>query len=397
MRKLLQINVTANVGSTGRIAEQIGSVAMNAGWESYIAYGRSARNSKSHLIKIGNKIDILYHVLISRLFDKHGLGSRLATRRLVKTISKIEPDIIHLHNIHGYYLNYKILFEYLAKKDIPVVWTLHDCWTFTGHCAHFVSNGCMKWMNVCENCQYRHNYPYSLVSESKRNFLLKKNLFSDKKINLTVVPVSNWLKDYVNISYLQAHHIETIYNGVDIKTFKLPENIKSTRTIIGVASVWSRTKGLQDFLALRGMLPDDIIIKLVGLSDEQIKCLPQGVIGIKRTQNVDELVALYSSADVFVNTTYADTFPTVNLEAMACGTPVVTYKTGGSPESVTVETGQVIEQGNIEELKNAIMTILANGKEYYAKACRKRAEEFFDKDKCFQQYIELYNKILNNK
>lgn len=401
MSKLLQINVTANSGSTGRIAEQIGLVAMTNGWNSYIAYGRSVSPSKSSLIKIGNKIDILYHFVITRLFDKHGLGSRIATRRLVKQIKEIKPDIIHLHNIHGYYVNYKILFAYLIESKIPVVWTLHDCWSFTGHCSHFVGANCSMWKDGCRDCPIKFAYPKTIISNCKGNYTRKRAVFSSLKDGLTLVPVSNWLANYVSQSFLKSSNIRTVYNGVDLQTFTPSANValnnKGESTILGVSSVWTKSKGLEDFVLLRNLLPQNIRMILVGMTEEQISRLPDGVVGIERTGNIQELADLYRSADVFVNPTYADTFPTVNLEALACGTPVITYRTGGSPEAVTPETGIVVEQGNLEKLKDAIMTVLNNGKEHYSQACRQRAEEHFDKNKCFQQYIDLYNEILSNK
>ena len=401
---LFQVNVRANVGSTSRIAEQIGQVAILAGWESYIAYGRSANPSKSKLIRVGSKLDVMWHSVLSRLFDCHGLASNVATKRLVKQIRQIKPDIIHLHNIHGYYLNYKILFDYLNGANIPVVWTLHDCWAFTGHCAHFVSVDCMRWRDGgCEKCPLKNRYPKSYTDFSARNFRLKKRLFTSN-LNLHIVTPSEWLQQYVNQSFLKNCDVVTIYNGIDLQVFNkealAPSTIKKTgeeRVVLGVSSVWTARKGLEDFKQLRQRLPLDVKIVLVGLKPEQIQDLPEGIIGVERTQNVAELAGYYELADVFVNPTYADTFPTVNLESLACGTPVITYKTGGSPEAVTPETGVVVEQGDLAALCDAIENVLKNGKDFYRNACRKRAEECFDKNKCFQQYIELYNKILNNK
>lgn len=399
MKRLLQINVTANVGSTGRIAEQLGVMAKVNGWDSYIAYGRSVSTSKSKLIRVGNAIDVLYHVLISRLFDKHGLGSRLATKKLVRKIAEIKPDIIHLHNIHGYYLNYKILFEYLKSVNIPVVWTFHDCWTFTGHCAHFVEAGCCKWKVACMQCPLKSAYPKSFVDQSLRNYKLKKDMFGGLN-RLTIVPVSNWLQEYVKDSFFKHSHIKTIHNGVDVNTFSPQElseaSANTPKTVIGVSSVWNNSKGLEDFIKLRRLLADDIRIVLVGLDKKQIAQLPSGIEGVERTNSVYELVSMYNKADVFVNPTYADTFPTVNLEALACGIPVITYKTGGSPEAVTSETGVVVERGNLGMLKEAIDAVIQKGKGHYADACRRRAVEYFDKEKCFQQYIDLYNDILAN-
>lgn len=407
MRKnkiLLQINSTVNWGSTGKIAEYIGNAAIEAGWDSYIAYGRFYNNSKSKLIKVGSKLNVLWHGLESRLFDNHGLASRMATKRLIKQIKQIRPDVIHLHNIHGYYLNYRILFEYLNKTNVPVVWTLHDCWAFTGHCAHFVWADCMRWRDdSCGNCPLKNQYPKSYVDFSLRNFCLKKRLFTFSS-NIYIVTVSEWLQNFVEQSFLNKFHHRVIYNGIDLQLFK-ERVIKSStielteheKMILGVSSVWTTSKGLDDFKHLRTSLPPDIKIVLVGLTPEQIKELPDGIIGIGKTQNVNELVSIYSLADAFVNPTYADTFPTVNLEALACGTPVITYKTGGSPEAVTSETGVVVEQGDLQGLYEAIKGVLQKGKTCYKQACRDRAEECFDKDSCFKKYIELYNEILNDK
>ena len=398
MPKLLQIESCLGILSTGKISEGIGSVARVNGWETYIAHGaRYVGTSDMVSYQIGSKCSEYLHSAKSLLFDKHGLGSSAQTRKLIRWIEGIKPDIIHLHCVHGYYLNYKILFEYLATSGIPVVWTLHDCWSFTGHCAHFVSVDCMKWKTQCFKCPLKHRYPQALVDNSLRNFKLKKYLTDNLQGQLTIVPVSRWLQYYVEDSFLQGHNIVTIHNGVDVSIFKQQEDASVNtyaKKIIGVASVWNKAKGLDDFILLRNVLPADVEIKLVGLNKEQIASLPAGIIGIERTNSVAELVNLYADADVFVNPTYADTFPTVNLEALACGTPVITYQTGGSPEAVTPETGIVVEQGNLEKLKDAIMTVLNNGKECYSQACRQRAEEHFDKNKCFQQYIDLYNELL---
>ena len=400
---IIQVN-TYDGGSTGSIARNIKNQVRQTNGESYFFYGRDSYHHETHLYerKIQtSELHTFWHVLVTRLCDKHGLGSRIATHRFVKQIKELKPDIIHLHNIHGYYLNYKILFEYLAKSGIPVVWTLHDCWSFTGHCAHFVDVNCMRWQTECTNCPLKSSYPKSYIDRSKRNFRLKKLLFNNLGEQLTIVPVSNWLQNYVEQSYLQQHQIRTIHNGVDISIFKPFEPVqnvhKKAKIILGAASVWNTAKGLNDFIKLREMLSEDVVIKLVGLTKEQVANMPLGIIGIERTSCVEDLVHLYAEADVFVNPTYADTFPTVNLEALACGTPVITYRTGGCPEAVTSETGIVVVQGNLKELKDAIMTVLSNGKQHYSQACRKRAEEHFDKNKCFQQYIDLYNEILANK
>lgn len=395
MPTLLQINVTANWGSTGKIAEQINGTAAKQGWETYIAYGRSVNPSQSKLIHIGNKLSQAMALAEARLFDNDGLASRWATRRLVRQMKKLKPDVIHLHNLHGYYLNYKILFNYLNTTNIPVVWTLHDCWSFTGHCGHFVGAKCEKWKTECGHCPLKKRYPSSLwLDRSKQNFELKKRLFTANK-NLHLVAVSQWLAELVKQSYFNDVDVHVINNGVDLNVFKpVAENNGSRFRVLGVSSVWTKSKGLYDFYKLRNLLnKDEFEIVLVGLSEEQIKTLPQGIKGIARTNSVEELVEYYSSADVFVNPTYGDTFPTTNLEALACGTPVVTYETGGSPESVSFETGVVVKQGDVNALLEAISTIQSKGKTYYTESCRKRAELCYRKEERFEEYLKLYKEL----
>lgn len=408
MPKLLQINTTASWGSTGKIAEQINLAAADHGWKTYIAYGRMANASASTLIKVGNRYDQLWHGVESRLLDRHGLASRKATRQLVKEMERIQPDVIHLHNIHGYYLNYQILFEYLKKADIPVVWSLHDCWAFTGHCSHFVTAGCERWKTQCHDCPLLDKvYPKSwLVDRSRKNYLQKREAFTGLK-QLVLTPVSQWLAGLAKESFLGSYPIHCIQNGIDLKQFapcgERGEVLKkwgidpNKKVVLGVASVWEQRKGFDDFLALRNMLSDDYSIVMVGVSDKQRNSLPAGIIGIRRTNNVRELAELYTAADVYVNPTYADTFPTTNLEALACGTPVITYRTGGSPEAVSPETGVVVEQGDVMGMADAIRAICDRGKGYYTDACRKRAEELFDKDKCFEKYVELYEGLISQR
>lgn len=395
MPKLLQINITANWGSTGKIAETIGVAAMSRGWESYIAYGGSCNDSRSQLIRVGQKSNRYLHFAEQRIRDNEGLCSRDATKKLIGQIKEIKPDVVQLHNIHDHYLNYRLLFEYLNKTDIKVVWTFHDCWAFTGHCFHFVTKDCEKWKTGCYECPMRNVLPKTMLDRSRENYELKKRLFSGCK-NLIIVPCSDWMAGFVRQSFLKNKRIEVIKNGVDLGVFKPLEkaNEDSTYSVLSVSSVWLKEKGLEDIYALRKLLPENYSICMVGLSESQMKDLPDGIDGIQRTQNVQELVRLYSQANVLINPTYADTFPTVNLEALACGTPVITYRTGGSPEAVSPETGFVVEQGDVAGMAEAIRSICDKGKAHYTEACRKRAEEQFDKDKCFEKYVELYEGLI---
>lgn len=392
--KLLQINTTVNSSSPGRIAEEIGALAVANGIESYIAYGRSIDGldnvSASQLIKIGSKPEIWRHVVATRLFDKHGLGSDSATIDLSKKIDIIDPDVIHLHNIHGYYLNYPKLFKYLARIKKPVVWTLHDCWPFTGHCAFYTETDCRKWQTGCKNCPLSHNYPSSLLKDrSELNYLNKKEYFTLLD-NLTLVTVSQWLSDELKKSFLGHCDVRVVHNGVDLETFRVKEFRLHSKIILGVANVWSDRKGLGDFIKLRQLLPDDYQLLLIGLSKGQIAKLPDGIIGVQKTTNKQDLANYYSLADVFVNPTSGDILPTTNIEAMACGTPVITYNSGGSAEVVDENTGRVVERGDVYGIFKAIKEL---EKLDLTSACRARAEQLFDREKCFAKYIDLYREL----
>lgn len=400
---LLQVNSVINIGSTGRIAEEIGVIALVNGWESYIAYGRNVTFSKSSLIKIGNRYDIYNHLLQTRLFDKHGLGSVKATRAFINQVEQIRPNIIHLHNIHGYYLNIELLFGYLKAKSIPVVWTLHDCWSFTGHCSYFSQVNCNKWQTVCNSCPQKNQYPSSLfIDRSEQNFNLKKELFNSIE-NITIVPVSKWLGKVVEQSFLANKNILVISNGINLEVFsplvfsdstKLKYKIGNRFMILGVASVWPERKGLNDYIKLSYTLSEDMVIVLVGLSTKQIKSLPPKIVGIPRLKNISELAKLYASADLVLNLSSEETFGLTTVEGFACGTPSIVYNCTASPELITPETGFVIEKGNIEDLLNAIQTIKLKGKTNYSIACRDRAEKLYNKNDRYMDYINLYESLL---
>lgn len=401
--KLFQINSTCNWGSTGKIAEEIGLLAIENGWRSFIAYGRNGSKSQSEIVKIGNQWDIYRHGVESRFMDNHGLSSKKTTKELIYQIEQIQPDIIHLHNIHGYYLNYEILFDYLSKNHIPVVWTLHDCWTFTGHCSYFSFVKCNKWMTGCFDCPQKDAYPSSFfLDHSKENYRRKLKAFTSVS-NLVLVPVSDWLSSIVKKSFLGKYPIQRIYNGVDLNVFfpqtdsikvKIEMGLGSRKILLGVANVWEFRKGLKDFYALRKLLSEEYVIVLVGLSNKQIRELPTGIIGILRTNSVNELVELYSAADVFINPTWEDNFPTTNLEALACGTPVITYKTGGSIEAVNENTGSIVKQGDIDGIIEVIYALQKMNKDNLIKACRERAVAHFNKVERYKEYLDLYEQLL---
>lgn len=391
MPKLFQINACLNL-STGRIAQHIGDVALSNGWESWIAYSGREESvpSKSQVIKIGSFFQSGVHYLGQRLFDREGLLSKSSTIKLIEEIKKIKPDIIQLHNIHDHWLNYPMLFEYLGTLNIPVVWVQHDCWSFTGGCMYFDILNCNEWKNGCGKCPDKRTL---ICNQSTHNWERKRESQSRIK-NLSFVCVSEWLEHLMKQSFLNERPIYTIHNGTDTGVFRPIKEKKADERfrIIGVAALWDARKGLDDFMRLRSHLPSNYEITLVGLSKNQIEDLPEGIYGISRTSNVQELVKLYNEADVFVNPTYSDNFPTTNIEAIACGTPVITYNTGGSPEAVDAATGEVVEQGDIEALYSAVLRMKENP--LSSTDCRKRAELLFDKNVCFNKYINLFEELV---
>ncbi|RAR47234.1 glycosyltransferase [Flavobacterium lacus] len=400
--KVLQINTTVNSGSTGRIAEDIGKVLIANGHESYIAYGRGNQESRSSLIKIGKQNDVILHGLKTAIFDRHGFGSTDATVQLIGEIDKIGPDIVALHNLHGYYINIEVLFDYLKAKNIPVLWTLFDCWAFTGHCSYFDDINCIKYHIQCEKCPKTKKYPASYVFDnSLKNYSDKKRIFTSLE-RIQFVVHSMWLKEMVGNSFLKSIKANWLPSGIDLELFrplisdiKKKFHIEGKKVVLGCASQWSERKGLKDFISLRALLNENTIIVLIGVSKKQVALLPPEIIGIPRTESVLELVKWYNAADVFVNPTYQDNFPTTNLESLACGTPVVTYNTGGSPEAIDKNTGIIVEKGDVKGLSHAIELIFSSDKEISLK-CRERAEKYFDKNDRYLEYLDLFNNLVNN-
>ena len=411
MKKLLQINVVINSGSTGKIAEDIGKLAIKNDWDSYIAYGRNDRPSASNKIRIGNNWDMRRHGIMTRLFDRHGLSSTRATKIFIAEIDKIKPDIIHLHNIHGYYLNYRVLFEYLETIDTPIVWTLHDCWTLTGHCAYFTYIKCNKWRDAtgCFNCPQKRSYPASLfIERSKKNFEDKKKEFLSIRDRLTLVPVSNWLLDICSQSFFKDVPIKRIHNGVNTNVFKSISqgerdcvfkkyNINTPFLIVGVANIWDKRKGLDDFIKLKTLLPKEYSILLVGLSQKQISSLPQGIIGLTRTENISELSNIYASANVFFNPSMEETFGLTTIEALATGTPAIAYNSSASSEPVDLGTGFVVEPQDFSAILTHLKEIKKNGKQFYSATCRGYVMKCFEKEDRYNEYLQLYTEIIKKK
>ncbi len=400
MKKLLQINpVIKENTSTGKIMRTLGELAQAAGWESYVAYSRARDGVPPHssrLVPVGNKVDLLLHWVATRLFDAHGLASRLATRRFVARLRELNPDVIHIHNIHGYFLNYKILSRALAQMGKPVVWTVHDCWLYTGHCYHYASAGCERWKTGCHHCPQKKAFPASwLLDRSRRNWEDKKKAFCSIP-GLTLVTVSRWMKGEIAQSFLGRVRCEVIHNGINLDTFR-PSPSAETALAYGtyylaVASIWLPEKGLQDLEKLSFVLDADERLVVVGKRPSGHR-FPRNVVCLERTADAAALAALYTEAVALVNPTWQDNYPTVNMEAIACGTPVVTYRTGGSPESITPRTGRVVEQGDVEGLAEALHAIRRQGKEHFSEACRSYALAHFRAQDRFNDYIQLYESL----
>ena len=398
--KVIQINTTLNWGSHGRIAEEIGLLVQKGGGTNYIFYGRHSNQSAFRSFKANNLIDFCWHAIQTRLFDKHGLASNKATHKFINKIKEIKPDIIHLHNIHGYYLNYSILFKYLSKTNIPIVWTLHDCWAYTGHCAHYTFVKCYRWKTGCHHCFQKDTYPSScFLDRSKQNYLEKKEAFTSVK-NMTIVPVSHWLGNEIKDSFLNKYPIKVIHNGINLNIF-YPQKISkgdlaldNKFIILGVASIWDSRKGLDDFIQLRNLLSSEYTIILIGLTQKQINRLPNGIIGITRTNNIEELVKYYSAADVYINFSVEETFGMTTCESLACGTPVIVYNSTACPEIVSNDTGYIVEPGNFNKVIEAIQEIQLLGKNKFLNPCRKRVIQHFNKEDKYKEYLEIYNQLI---
>ncbi len=393
--RVFQLNSVCGKGSTGRIAVDIYNHLLSKGDECLIAYGRDTAPCGINSYKIGSDFGVKLHGVLSRINDRQGFMSNVATKQLIRKIREYGPDIIHLHNIHGYYLNIKLLFRFLKEYQKPVVWTLHDCWAFTGHCAYFSFAGCDKWQSGCYSCPQKGGYPKSLVLDnSKKNYLEKKEAFKGLK-NAVLVTPSYWLQATAKQSFLSDYDIRTIYNGIDLEIFKPTDgdfkkryNIEDKKLLLGVANIWEKRKGLDDFLKLSKLISNDYIIVLVGLSSEQIKILPQNIIGIERTESVKELAEIYSASDVYINTSVEETMGLTTVEAFATGTPAIVYNKTAVPEIVDEKSGVIVNAGDVAAIWKAVQNMNLEPEN-----CTRRANDF-EKNVQYSKYYDLYKEIL---
>ena len=389
--KVVQINAVCGKGSTGKIAVAISELLTKNGIENYIMYSLGTSDYPL-AIKYASKFDIKINALKSRIFGNLGFCGKRVTNNIIRNLKVIKPDIVHLHNIHSHNVHLGLLFDYFKKNKIKVYWTFHDCWAITSYCMYFDMVACEKWKTSCHNCSQRKNFSW-FIDRSKNLFQRKKELFNG--LDLTIITPSNWLATLVKQSFLREYEVIVINNGIDLSIFeptpsdfKKSNNIEDKFIILGVAFDWGKRKGLDVFIELSKRLSEDYKIVLVGTNENVDKILPNNILSIHKTQNQKQLAEIYSSADVFVNPTREENFPTVNIEALACGTPVVTFDTGGSSEILDETCGIVVDKNDVCALEEAIVRVVKE-KPFLSERCLNRAKMFKSSDR-FLDYVELY-------
>ncbi len=399
MKKILSINL-GNCGSTGTIMRGISKIAEERGYETRCAYPNSKNNKprqKGDWI-IGTDFSRRVNGKLAYYTGNAGMGHFFETKAFLRKVEKYQPNVIHLHNLHTSWLYLPLLFRYIKKKNIQVVWTLHDCWAFTGHCTYFDMIGCELWKEQCNNCSIYRESPASLFDNSLKMFKRKRKWFIGVE-KMTIVTPSLWLSELVKQSFLKDYSVKVINNGIDLSVFRPVESdfkkkhgIENKKIVLGVAFGWGKRKGLDVFIELSKRLPKEYQIVLVGTDANTDKVLPQNILSIHRTNSQSELAEIYSVADVFANPTREENFPTVNMESLACGTPVVTFKTGGSPEIIDTTCGRVVEKDDVDGLVREILSVVEE-KPYFVEACVNRARLFSGKDK-FSEYVNLFDEVM---
>lgn len=398
--RVLMINSVCGIRSTGRICTDIAEELEKQGHEVKIAYGRESyvpEKYRKYAVRIGNDLDVRLHALKARLFDASGFGSKRATKKFIEWVKEYDPDVIHLHNIHGYYINIEILFNYLKTCNKKIIWTLHDCWAFTGHSGTCDARSCRRWKEGCHDCPMIKDYPKAYLDRSKQNWINKKQIITAVP-EIQIITPSHWLEGLVKESYLSKYEVETIHNGIDLNQFypmksdfKKVHEIEDKFMVLGVASTWSKDKGFDDFLELSKRLDGKYRVVLVGLNDKQLKIIPNNIIGIKKTESIKELAQIYSAADVYLNLSHFESFGLTNLEAFACGTPVISYDSGGLKESVGTK-GIIIKQRDLDAVLEEVYGLCSSGKVPYESDSIYK--ELGDKAQALQNYLSIYNESI---
>lgn len=396
--RIAAINTVASQNNApGQLMMDICDAVVESKGQAMAVYGRGKRDylNRVRCVRENTSLDVLCHTLLSRICDSEGLHSQYVTQNIIKRLIDFTPDIIHIHNLHGHYINYPILMKWLKKVGIPVVWTMHDCWPFTGHCAYYAAKKCNGFLSGCKSCKYKSDYPKSLISRSSRNYLKKQDAFLGLK-KMTIVAVSQWLADEFMDSFMSDYPIEIIPNGVDTDIFKPYDNTKNKKKfkILGVASKWENRKNLQFFLDLSSQIPEDIEINLVGLS--QKTKLPANLKAIGSITNRSDLARIYSDADVFINPSRAETFGMTTVEALACGTPVIVNNVTAMPEVIDDEIGYAVDIDNVPSVIQ-IINRLKSSNEKPITLCRNHVINYYSKRLMTQSYLNLYSEILQER
>lgn len=396
MRKILEIN-SVPYGSTCKIMLGIAEVAREQGHEVRTASGYSYHPVKelpADHYPVGGVINKAFHMALARINGYHGCYSRMATRRLLREIKRGGYELLHFHNLHGWYVNLPMLFSFVKKQKLKVVWTLHDCWSFTGQCPHFTMIGCDKWKSGCYDCPQCGRYPESRTDRSAEMYELKKKWFTGVE-DLTLVTPSRWLADLTRQSFLKEYPVKVIHNGIDLSVFRPVESdfrarhgLEDKRIVLGVSFGWDNSKGLDVFCSLAQRLGEPYKVVLVGTDEKTDRLLPPGILSIHRTRNQQELAEIYSAADVFVNPTREEVFGLTTAESIACGTPAIVFATGGCVEVVDETSGIVVPCDDVDRLQEAVIHVCEE-KPFDPRACRRRAEDFDDKKKN-QEYLTAY-------
>lgn len=391
--KIVQINSTCGSGSTGKICISVSKLLTETEIENYIFY-TSGDSDYPQGIRYMSALENKFQALKAKIIGNYGFQSVAGTKRLIAELERIAPDIVHLHNLHSHNVHIEILFRYLKERQIKIFWTFHDCWAFTGYCPHYTMAGCDRWKSKgCGNCPQRVHYSW-FFDRSAMLYEKKKQLFSG--LDLTIITPSQWLADQVKMSFLKDYPVKVINNGIDLSVFypretdfRRKHHLEKKFVLLGVAFGWGKRKGLDVFIRLAERLdPEKFQIILVGTDNKVDKQLPENIISIHRTANQTELAEIYSAADLFVNPTREENYPTVNMESTACGTPVLTFRTGGSPESIDVQTGVVVDCDDEKSLYQEIQKI-AETKVFCEENFRIKAQQFAEKQK-FAEYVQLY-------
>ncbi|MBO5480982.1 MAG: glycosyltransferase [Clostridia bacterium] len=399
--KILQINAVYGTGSTGRIVADISDTIKRAGGESFVAY-QSTIEPVENAFVMGSSFTRKVDALRARVFGLQAYGSKRATKRLLRWMDEIKPDVVHLHNLHSHYIHLPLLCKYLAKKDIPTVITLHDCWFFTGKCTHYTSAKCNKWQTGCGNCpQLKKDIPSWLFDRTAKMWKDKKELFSAIP-RLAVIGVSDWITNEAKKSFLQnAKIIQRIYNWIDLQTFyPREENIreqyhlpKDKFLIFCIGAGWNnRMEKWRDLLRLAQKLPSNMHIVLGG-SVQSPQDLPDNITSIGYIHSTENLAKLYAGVDAYVHLSREDTFGKVIAEAMACGTPAVVYNATACPELVGKGCGYVVKTGDIDGICVALQMIQEKGKSAYLEKCVAYVREHFEKEKLIEDTVALYEAV----